>query len=97
SGAAFTCDPRGIGESQPNTCGRPFDDAYSSDYFYAAHGLMLDFPYVGQKTFDVLSVIAWLMTFGHDGIHLVAAGWGTLPATFAAVLAPAVKQVTLKH
>jgi dienelactone hydrolase len=95
--AAFTCDPRGIGESRPNTCGRPFDDGYGADYFYAAHGLMLDYPYVGQKTHDVLATIAWLKFYGYDEIHLAAAGWGTLPAAFAALLAPEVRQVTLKH
>lgn len=30
-------------------------------------------------------------------MHLVAKGWGTLPATFAALLSDAVVQVTLKH
>ncbi len=30
-------------------------------------------------------------------MHLAAKGWGTLPATFAAVLADSVTPVTLKH
>jgi hypothetical protein len=30
-------------------------------------------------------------------VHLVAKGWGTIPATFAAVLSDQVKQVTLKN
>jgi hypothetical protein len=30
-------------------------------------------------------------------IHLVAKGWGTIPATFAGVLSDKVTQVTLKH
>jgi dienelactone hydrolase len=93
----FTCDPRGVGESRPNTCGRAWDHAYGADYLYSSYGLMLDRPYVGQKTFDVLQVIAWLKSCGHDDIHLVALGWGTLPATFAAVLSDDVRQVTLKN
>lgn len=94
----FTCDVRGTGESQPDTCGEDqFLKPYGSDYFYAGHSLMLDQPYVGQKTFDVLRVLDWLKSYGHSEIHLVAKGWGTLPATFAALLAESVVQVTLKH
>jgi hypothetical protein len=58
---------------------------------------MLDRPYVGQKTYDVLRVLDWLASIGHEEVHLVGKGWGALPATFAAVLSPKVKQVTLKN
>ena len=34
---------------------------------------------------------------GYDEVHVVAKGWGALPATFAAVLSDRVKQVTLKN
>ncbi|MHC4406984.1 MAG: alpha/beta hydrolase family protein, partial [Planctomycetota bacterium] len=45
--AFFTCDVRGIGESRPNTCGQDtFLHPYGNDFFYAAHALMLDYPYV---------------------------------------------------
>ena len=92
----FTCDVRGIGESQPNTCGdNSFDDPYGCDYFYAIHSLMLDRPYVGQKTHDLLCVLEWLASFGYTEIQLSAKGWGCLPATFAALLSPRVAQVTL--
>lgn len=92
----YTCDVRGIGESRPDTCGtNSFLSPYGCDYFYAIHSLMLGRPYVGQKTFDVLRVINWLSSHGHQGIHLVANGWGTLPATFAALLSDRVTQVTL--
>jgi dienelactone hydrolase len=100
SGSTFyTCDVRGIGESRPDTCGiNSFLNPYGSDYFYAIHSLMLDAPYVGQKTFDVLRVLDWLADHGHREVHLVAKGWGALPATFAALLAgPLVVQVTLKN
>ena len=96
--AIFTCDVRGIGESRPETCGvDSFRSAYGSDYFYAVHSLMLDRPYVGQKTFDVLRVLDWLKSIGRTDVHLVAKGWGALPATFAAVLSEQVTQVTLKN
>ncbi len=94
----FACDVRGIGESLPNTCGmNSFDDAYGCDYFYAIHSLMLDRPYLGQKTFDVLRVLDWLNNHGYDDVHLVGKGWGALAATFAALLSEHVTQVTLKN
>ena len=98
-GAAFyTCDVRGIGESKPNT-GRQnsFRHPYGNDYFYAIFSIMLDKPYVGQKTYDVLRVLDWLKSHGHKEVHLVGKGWGALPATFAALLSHQVKQVTLKN
>lgn len=95
--AIFACDVRGIGESQPNTCGDDFFGGYGNDYFYAAYSNMLDAPYVGQKTYDILRIIDWLKSCGHEEIHLVGKGWGAIPATFAAVLSNEVKQVTLKN
>src|SRR4029079_8914743 len=96
--AFYACDVRGIGESRPDTCGADqFLVPYGNDYFYAIHGLMLDRPYVGQKTFDVLRVLDWLRDIGHKEVHLVAKGWGAIPATFAAVLSDAVTRVTLKN
>ena len=96
--AFYTCDVRGIGESQPDTCNEnSFLNPYGCDYFYAIHSIMLDRPYVGQRTYDLLRVLDWLKSNGHDEVHLVAKGWGALPATFAAVLSNHVKQVTLKN
>ncbi len=96
--ALYTVDVRGIGESRPDTCDEnSFFDLYGSDYFYAIHSIMLDRPYIGQRTFDVLRVLAWLRSIGHEDIHLVGKGWGALPATFAAVLSDNVRQVTLKN
>jgi dienelactone hydrolase len=96
--ASYACDVRGIGESRPDTCGKDkYHDPYGSDYFYSAHSLMLDRPYLGQRTYDVLQVLDWLASVGHREVHLVAKGWGALPATFAALLSPLVVQVTLKN
>lgn len=97
--AFYACDVRGIGDSQPNTCGgaSQFDSPYGNHYFYAAHGLMLDRPLLGQRTQDVLSVIQWLVDQGHQQIHLAGRGWGALPAAFAALLSDSAQQVTLKN
>jgi len=96
--AVFVCDVRGIGDSQPNTCGsNTFLQPYGSHYFYAAHGIMLGLPLVGQRTFDVLRVIQWLLANGHQEVHLAGRGWGALPAAYAALLSDKVKQVTLKN
>ena len=96
--AFYACDVRGIGESRPNTCGQTsFDNPYGSHYFYAAHGLMLDRPLVGQRTHDVLRVLEWIEAQGHTEVHLAGSGWGSLPAAFAALLAGSVVQVTLNN
>jgi dienelactone hydrolase len=95
----FACDVRGAGESRPDTCGgtNQFLAPYGNDYFYAIHGIVLDRPYVGQKTFDLLRVLDWLKDIGHKEVHLVAKGWGAIPATFAAVLSNVITRVTLKN
>jgi len=95
--AVFACDVRGIGESKPNTCGDDFLDPYGNDYFYSGHSIMLDYPYVGQKTFDLLRIINLLKSYGHEEIHLVGKGWGAIPSTFAALLSDTVSQITLKN
>jgi hypothetical protein len=94
----YACDLRGIGDTQPDTCGaNQFDRPYGSHYFYAAHSFMLGRPLIGQRTGDLLAVISWLVSHGHREIHLVGNGWGALPATFAALNHDAVKEVTLRH
>jgi dienelactone hydrolase len=92
----YACDLRGIGESRPDTCGSDqFLAPYGSDYFYAIHALMLDKPYFGQKTHDLLRVLDFLRAAGHREVHLLAKGWGALPAAFAALLCEHVTEVTL--
>ncbi len=58
---------------------------------------MLDEPYVGRKTFDVLRVLDWMADHGHAEIHVAAKGWGAAPAVFASLLSDHVVQVTLKN
>jgi dienelactone hydrolase len=96
--AVFACDVRGIGESQPNTCGaKDFADPYGSDYFYAIHSIMLNRPYLGQKTFDLLRLMQLLKATGHAQVHVVAKGWGAIPATYPSLLSDEVAQITLKN
>lgn len=95
--AFFACDVRGVGESQPVVSVRDFATNYGSNYFHAACGLMFDSPVAGQRTHDLLRLVDWLGAQGHTEVHVVARGWGTIPATFASVLHPAIRQVTLKH
>ena len=94
----YACDVRGIGESRPDTCGeQTFLDPYGSDYFYAVHSVMLGRPYLAGKTLDLLTVLEWLHRVGYSEIHLAGKQWGSLPATFAAVISDHVTAVTLKH
>lgn len=88
-------DARGVGESLPGTTSAGPLSYYGADYFYAVFANMLDRPYLGGKTWDVLRVLEWLAACGRTEVHLVAKGWGALPAAFAALLSPHVKQVTL--
>jgi hypothetical protein len=95
--AFYTCDVRGVGDSEPQTTSVDDRGEYSTDYFYASHATMLDYPYIGQRTFDILRVLDWLNGWGHGQIHLAAKGYGALPATFAALLSAHVIRVTLKN
>ena len=94
----YAYDLRGIGDSQPDTCGvDQFLRPYGSDYFYACVGQLLDRPVMGQRVFDLLRVIQLLSFAGHTRIHLAGQGWGAVPAAFAGLLSPIVTQVTLRH
>jgi hypothetical protein len=95
--ALHACDVRGIGESAPQATSLNNSDEYNTDYFYSSHGLMLDYPYIGQRTFDVLRVLDWLAAWNYDQVHLAARGHGAVPAAFAALLSPQVTRVTLEH
>jgi len=94
----FSVDLRGIGRVCAMTCeSRDFFAPYGSDYFYAAHGQMLAESYVGRRTHDLLATLDLLQSRGAERVHLAARGLGTGPATFAAVLHPVVKEVTLTN
>ncbi len=89
------CDVRGVGESLPVTAGNQPFSYYGADYFYAAFANMLDEPYLGGKTHDVLRVVDLLVSRGWTEIHLAAKGRATLPAGLAALLDDRITRVTL--
>jgi cephalosporin-C deacetylase-like acetyl esterase len=94
----FTCDTRGVGDSQPDTCGpASFRKPYGSEYFYSIHGLMLDRPLLGQRVFDGLRVLQWLESLGYKSVHLMGMGRGALLATLLGTLSDSVKRVLLKQ
>lgn len=95
--AIFACDVRGVGESKPLVSTPENPAKGGADYFHAGCGLLLNYPTVGQRTHDILCVLDLLQETGHEEVHLVARGWGAIPATFAAVLHERVTRVTLKH
>ncbi len=94
----FACDVRGVGDSRPGVTAQtdPYG-YYGADYMYAIYSLMFNRPYLGGRTYDVLSVLDWMGARGYKDVHLVGKGWGALPATFAAMFCDNVKQVTLKN
>ncbi len=94
----YTCDLRGLGESRPNTFGEGGTTYhFGNDHVYAEHAIMLDRPYVGMRTHDLLSVLDWVRGHGHADVHLAAKGYGSIPAALAALLHDGVAQVTLKN
>jgi len=95
--AFYACDVRGIGESHPVLSTPANPRKGGADYLHAGIGLLFDRPAAGQRTHDVLSVLDWMASYGHEEVHLIARGWGAIPGTFAAVLHDRVTQVTLKH
>jgi len=94
----YACDVSGIGDSRPNTCGdNSYATPYGCDYFYASHGIMLGRDYVRRRIGDVLLALQFIAEARHENIHLVAKGYGAIPACFAAIIDGNVKQVTLKN
>jgi dienelactone hydrolase len=93
--AIFAGDVRGIGETRAALSTNEIVERKASEYLHAGFGLMLDDSTPSQRTFDALRLLDWLAATGHQRIHLVARGFGAIPATFAAVLHDTVDRVTL--
>lgn len=94
----FAVDTRGIGQVAARTCANDkFFASYGSDYFYAAHGLMLNESYCGRRVYDLLRILDLFEAKGYRDIHLVGRGIGAITAAFAACLTPMVKRVTLRN
>ncbi len=56
---------------------------------------MLDRPYLGLKTFDVLRTLDWLSAYGYTQIELIGKQWGATLATLASLLSPHATKVQL--
>ena len=80
-------DPRGMGQSQPLTCGSTeFFEPYGADYLYASTAEMLGESYLGKRVFDVMRVMDCLKANGVNEITLTGRGMGSIIAVFAALL-----------
>ncbi len=91
-----TVDPRGIGQSQPRTCGSTrFLEPYGQDFFYASVGDMLSQSYLGRRVFDTMKTLDFLLAYGATEVRLVGRGLGSITAAFAALLHPSAPHVTL--
>lgn len=97
--ALYAIDVRGLGESRPNTCGdNSYYTAYGCDYFYGSYSVMLDKPYVGRRIDDIQHALKFIHEIGgHPSIHVVAKGYGAIPAAMMSLFSDKVSQVTLKH
>jgi dienelactone hydrolase/pimeloyl-ACP methyl ester carboxylesterase len=91
-------DPRGLGQSAPQTCGcADIGAPYGSDFLYASTGEMLGQSLLGRRVFDVLRSLDWLKAKGATDIELVGRGLGSVIAAFAGLLHPAGPRVRLLH
>jgi hypothetical protein len=59
---------------------------------------MLGKPYVGRRVIDVSQALGFVHKVGgHSQIHVVAKGYGTIPASMVSLFHDAVTRVTLIH
>ncbi len=95
----YACDVAGLGESRPNTCGEnSYRQPYGCDYFYSSHAIMLGGSYVALRMADLRTAIDFVCREGgHRQVHVVAKGYGAIPAALLAVVDDRVVQVTLKN
>jgi dienelactone hydrolase/pimeloyl-ACP methyl ester carboxylesterase len=96
----FVVDPRGIGQSRPETGSPgqvPFEEVKSADFFYASTGQMLGESYLGRRVFDVMRTIDFLLAEGATQVDLIGRGFGSITAAFAALLHPSAPRVNLYH
>ncbi len=96
--AVVAIDPRGIGQSEPLTCGeRDFFAPYKADYLYATLHEMFGENYLGARVYDVLRALDLLYAEGATEIELAGRGLGSVTAAFAALLHPRRPRVRLWH
>jgi dienelactone hydrolase len=102
-------DPRNIGESMPNTCGK-YRDYYQlycstgkpaflahsgSDFMYSTYSDMFGEPLLGRRVYDVLCTMDFLLGNGAGKIRLAGRGLGSVIAAFAALLHKSKPDVTI--
>lgn len=87
----FALDTRGTGESKSN-CNADYPDD-----FYALHANMIGEPILGRIVWDILRSVDLMAAHGYTDIHLVAAGFGAIPAALAALFDDNITQVTLRN
>jgi cephalosporin-C deacetylase-like acetyl esterase len=87
-------DLRGMGETAPGQvpAGRP--NYFGADYWEAFVSLHLSWPLLGQRTTDVLAVVAQMAGESND-IQLIGVGAAGPAALHAAALEPRIKRLTL--
>lgn len=93
-------DVRGIGEMTARLHKETTDDffsPYGTDYFYSTLAMMWNESHCGRRVHDLLATLDLFAANGCQEMHLVGRGIGAITATFAAVLHPLVKQVTLHN
>ena len=88
-------DLRGMGETAPGQvlAGRP--NYFGADYWEAFVSLHLSRPLLGQRTTDLLAVVA-KMAGESDDIQLIGVGSAGPAALHAAALEPRIKRLTLE-
>lgn len=93
-------DVRGIGEMTARLHKETTDEfflPYGTDYFYSTLAMMWNETYCGRRVHDLLATLDLFAANGCQELHLVGRGIGAITATFAAVMHPLVKQVTLHN
>ncbi len=93
-------DVRGIGEMTARLhkdTGDDFFSPYGTDYFYSTLAMMWNESHCGRRVHDLLAALDLFAANGCQEMHLVGRGIGAITATFAAVLHPLVKRVTLHN
>jgi cephalosporin-C deacetylase-like acetyl esterase len=88
-------DVRGVGELSPSGSAPKRGGLFGSEYNESFLSLHLARPLLGQRVYDVLSVIEAVAKSSPGGVELVGVGSGGLIALHAAALDVRVKSVTL--
>jgi dienelactone hydrolase/pimeloyl-ACP methyl ester carboxylesterase len=87
-------DLRGMGETAPGKPAPGKPNYFGADYYEAFVALHLDRPLLGQRTTDLLAVVA-KVAGESDDIRLIGVGSAGPAALHAAALEPRVKRLTL--